>query len=257
MHPILKKLLPKSIYRNHFLREVYRTKVAVPSLRKIWTYIEAIGAERVLWVLETLEGGQGHALSYTEQKPVNKENEPIPWYSYPAIEYLSNIDFRQKTIFEYGSGNSSAFWARRCREILSVEDNEEWYNIVSAKLEPNQTIRLVKERSEYISASLEAAAKPDVIIVDGSHRFACAEAAIASLAPGGMIILDNSDWHPKTAAALRAAGLIQVDFTGFNPINYYVTTTSLFLHREIQITPRFERLPMPGIGAGLHIEDPE
>ena len=60
-----------------------------------------------------------------------------------------------------------------------------------------------------------------------------------ALTPGDMIILDNSDWHPKTAAMLLGSGVIQVDFTGFNP------------------TPRYERLPMPGVGAGLHVEDPE
>ena len=257
MNPSLRKLIPNLILRNQFLREVYRTTVAVPSLRRIWRYIETVGSERILWVLDTLEGEHGHALSYTEQKPVNKNNEPIPWYSYPAIEYISSIDFRQKTIFEYGSGNSSAFWARRCRQIVSVEDNKEWYEIVSTNRESNQKIILAEERTEYISACLEGDSRPDVIIVDGSHRFACAEAALEVLAPGGLIILDNSDWHPKTAEALRVAGLIQIDFTGFNPINYYVTTTSLFLHRDIQIAPRFDRMPQPGVGAGLHIEDPE
>ena len=225
--------------------------------RKIAAYIETVGAGRVLWVLDTLEGAQGHALSHTEQKPVNKSNEPIPWYSYPSIEYFSNIDFRQKFVFEYGSGNSSAFWAQRCRQVISIEDDEDWCKIVSVNLHSNQKVLLVQERSQYISALADCGSKPDVIIVDGSYRFACAEAAVQFLAPGGMVILDNSDWHPRTAAVLRTSGLIQVDFTGFNPINYYVTTTSLFLHRDVQITPRFERLPMPGIGAGLHIEDPE
>lgn len=257
MNTALKQLIPKPLRESRLLHFLYRTVREAPIRRKIAAYQGTVGAGRVLWVLDTLEGEQGHALSYAKQKPVNKDNAPIPWYTYPAIEYLSSVDFREKTVFEYGSGNSSAFWAQRCRQIVSVEDNKEWHKIVSAPLLPNQTILLVQEREVYIAAAGRSGTRPDVIIVDGSHRFACAQAAIQALAPGGLIILDNSDWHPKTAQALRASGLIQVDFTGFNPINYYVTTTSVFLHRDIEITPRFERLPMPGIGAGLHVEDPE
>ena len=257
MNTSLVLLIPRPIRRNRLLRFLYRTVTEAPARRKIAAYVKTVGAGRALWVLDTVEGKHGHALSFTEQKSVNKNSEPIPWYSYPSIEYLSNLDFRQKTIFEYGSGNSSAFWAQRCRQIVSVEDNEEWYKIVSAKLAPNQTLLLVQEREAYVAAVSQSEGRSDVIIVDGSHRFACAEAAAKALPPGGMIILDNSDWHPKTAALLRGSGLIQVDFTGFNPINYYVTTTSVFLHRDIEIVPRFERLPMPGIEAGLHVEDPE
>lgn len=257
MNTSLVLLIPKPIRRNRLLRLLYRAVTEAPARRKIAAYVKTVGAGRALWVLDTIEGKQGHALSFTEQKPVNKNNEPIPWYSYPSLEYLSNLDFRQKILFEYGSGNSSAFWAQRCRQIVSVEDNAEWHKTVSASLHPNQTLLFVPEREAYIAAVALSGGRPDVIIVDGSHRFACAEVAVEALAPGGLIILDNSDWHPKTAAMLRGSGLIQVDFTGFNPINYYVTTTSVFLHRDIEIVPRFERLPMPGVEAGLHIEDPE
>lgn len=27
----------------------------------------------------------------------------LPWYTYPAIEYLKQLDFSQKTVFEYGA----------------------------------------------------------------------------------------------------------------------------------------------------------
>lgn len=257
MNETIRRLIPESLTRNRILRKLRPALLERPALRKIWAYIDKVGGGPVLWVLDTLEGGHGHALSFLEQKPVDKSNSPIPWYSYPAIEYLSGLDFRDKTFFEYGSGNSSLFWASRCRKIVSVENNEDWYALVSQNCKPNQTICLRPDKDDYVGMCLESSAKYDVIIVDGSHRFACAQQATTCLAPGGLIILDNSDWHPKTASLLREAGLIQVDFTGFNPINYYVTTTSLFLHRDIQITPRFERLPMPGIGAGMHIEDPE
>ena len=38
---------------------------------------------------------------------VNENNEPIPWFTYPSIQYLDQLDLSEKTIFEWGSGNSS------------------------------------------------------------------------------------------------------------------------------------------------------
>ena len=32
---------------------------------------------------------------------VDKDGNPIPWYTYPAIEYLSQFDYSDKKIFEF------------------------------------------------------------------------------------------------------------------------------------------------------------
>lgn len=45
---------------------------------------------------------QGLAVSVEKQLPIDKNGEPIPWYTYPSIEYLSKIDFSNLNIFEYG-----------------------------------------------------------------------------------------------------------------------------------------------------------
>jgi hypothetical protein len=66
---------------------------------------------------------------------------------------------------------------------------------------------------------------------------------------GGMIVLDNADWLPESSRLLREAGLIEIDMTGFSPINDYTSTTSLYLHRAFRFAPLLERQPTPGIGA--------
>lgn len=35
---------------------------------------------------------------------VDKNGNPIPWYTYFAIEFLNNLDFSKKNVFEYGGG---------------------------------------------------------------------------------------------------------------------------------------------------------
>lgn len=48
-----------------------------------------------------------------EKVCVDRDGNPLPWYTYPAIEYLSQFDYGEKTIFEFGCGYSSLFWAER------------------------------------------------------------------------------------------------------------------------------------------------
>lgn len=44
-----------------------------------------------------------------EKVCVDRDGNPLPWYTYPAIEYLSQFDYGEKTIFEFGCGYSSLF----------------------------------------------------------------------------------------------------------------------------------------------------
>ena len=65
--------------------------------------------------------------SVDEKVCIDKNGNPIPWYTYPAIEYLSQFDFSDKTVFEFGCAYSSVFWAERAKKVISVEDNPIWY----------------------------------------------------------------------------------------------------------------------------------
>ena len=100
---------------------------------------------------------------------------------------------------------------------------------------------LHREGRAFVDAIHEHAGVFDVIVVDGAaFRYDCSVEAITKLASGGMIILDDSEALPNTARALRAAGLIQVDFAGFAAFEPRVQTTSLLLH------PKFEFAPIGG-----------
>ncbi len=182
---------------------------------------------------------------------IDRKGDPIPWYTYPAIEYLAQLDFTQKTFFEYGSGYSSIFWARRCRSIVSVENDKKWFAKIAGQLPENARYELIEPKAEYVDAINRDGHQFDVIVIDGSHRYECAVAARPRLADDGVIILDNSDWLPRVTRFLRDSGLIQVDMAGFGPINRYTWTTSLFLSRSVRIEPRLDRLPAPGTGSKI------
>lgn len=193
--------------------------------------------------------------SIDEKICVDKDGHPIPWYTYPAIEYLSQFDYSDKKVFEFGCGNSSLFWASRAKQVISIEDNLKWFDKWQAELKaPNLQVLWRDEGEIYENAILETIDTFDIIIVDGKRREKCCETAIQKLAKGGMIILDDSDRintseeYVKSVAILKEANLIQIDFYGFCPMNNYTKTTTLFLSRDFNFESLYKVQPINGIG---------
>ncbi|MVM38059.1 SAM-dependent methyltransferase [Spirosoma sp. HMF3257] len=190
----------------------------------------------------------GHYKSASLWQSINKDGQPIPWYSYPMIEYIQQLDCSQKTVFEYGSGNSTLFWASRSKHVVAIEDDPTWYAQIKPKLPANVTYLLVDNKEAYVQAIMQFETPFDVIIVDGSHRYDCTHKARPQLSATGFMILDNSDWFIESAAFLRSTDLIEVDMAGFNPINGYATTTSIFLTRQVSLAPAGDKQPRTAIG---------
>jgi Methyltransferase domain len=195
----------------------------------------------------------GHLRSGATGTSIDASATPIPWYTYPAIEYLRQIDFAEADVFEYGSGHSTLFWASRARSVTSVEDDRAWFDSLSRRLPPNCELILEPDLYAYPGVIERTGRSFDVIVIDGAARgntrLKCARRALNVLRAGGLIILDNADWLPESARVLRTAGLIQVDMTGFGPVNGYTWTTTLFLHRACALRPRSERQPEAGTGS--------
>ena len=181
----------------------------------------------------------GWEKSFLSGRPVDGKGEPIPWYTYPAIEFLKSLDLSKSRVFEYGCGNSSIFWAKRTRAVFAVENNAEWAHIVRDLNVPGLTVIEAVDRDTYIGAVEAAGGEFDVVVVDGRFRRACVQVASKVVREGGMIVFDNADWYPDACDDLRRKGWFQVDFSGLGPINPYAWTTAVFLK-----TPAvFQRLP--------------
>lgn len=201
------------------------------------------------------KGGYGHWQSARLHRPVDARGDPLPWFTYPAIEFLEQLDFSAKRIFEFGAGNSTLYWSRRSAEVVSVESDPAWHGHLAARVGSNVRLILEPEPAAYVAALDREAVSFDVIVVDGLERLACSQAAQTRLRPGGLVILDNADWHPRCAAVLRQAGLLQVDMTGFGPVNGYSWTTSLFFDRSFDFPARGDARPRPGIGSIARVVD--
>jgi hypothetical protein len=175
---------------------------------------------------------------------------PLPWFTYPAIDYIRQLDLSEKAIFEWGAGFSTLFWSYRAKSVISVETDPIWYSSLKPQLPSNCELILATREVENYSSLIQDKNGFDLIIIDGTgeSRAACSRAAIANLRQGGMIILDNSDLWLTSSQILRDSGLIQVDFTGFAPMNSHCHTTSIYFSRDFNFVPLQGYQPHKSIG---------
>jgi len=178
--------------------------------------------------------------SMRENKCIDREGSPIPWITYPAIDFLSQLDYSERSVFEYGSGFSTLFWSSRAKNVIAVEDDPEWYKKIQAEVSSNCEILYSSNDAAEYSNQISKYEKFDVITIDGwSHtRQSCSIMALLHIKESGIIILDNSDLCLNSASILRSAGLIQADFTGFAPLCSHAQTTSIFFTRGYDFQPK-------------------
>jgi len=206
---------------------------------------------RNFYILSILQG-QANSIRHTSS--INHNGEPIPWLTYPAIEYINQYNLKEMSVFEFGSGNSSRFWAKKAKKVISIENDIKWFTYVKNYISGNQDIYLKTDKISYVNMLQELGLKYDIIIVDGEWRSACVEKAVDYLEEGGMIIIDNSDWYPESNNLLRSKGFFQIDFNGFGPINNICWTTSIFIKANNRIQKIFLN-PVPTGGVKKYCDE--
>src|SRR5262245_58674086 len=60
------------------------------------------------------------------RSPVDPDGNPLPWLTHPAIEWLDSVIGPDDTVFEWGSGASTAWFAQRAKSVVSVEHDQTW-----------------------------------------------------------------------------------------------------------------------------------
>src|SRR5216117_3805614 len=78
-----------------------------------------------------------------------RSGQSAPWYTYPAIEFLRQLDFSDRTVFEYGSGMSTMFWAKKAKHVVSVEDDEQWCETLRNLLPSNAELIYEPDLSKF------------------------------------------------------------------------------------------------------------
>ena len=169
--------------------------------------------------------------SFENEKPVDGENNPLPWVTYPFIEFIKPRLQNVATVFEFGSGNSTLFYSRFVNQLVAVEHDKQWYEHVKFNMPDNVNIKY--EKLEYDGQYCRAAASHnyDLIIIDGRDRTNCIYQSINSLTSKGCIVLDDSErdrYQEAITWLTQERGFKKIDFWGISPGLFYLKNTTIF-----------------------------
>ena len=71
-------------------------------------------------------------------RSVDNKGRPIPWYTYPAIDFLWPRNYHDKSVLEFGSGQYLQFGKYSGSvTLISIEDDEGWFNAIRADAPEN------------------------------------------------------------------------------------------------------------------------
>ena len=178
----------------------------------------------------------GWVRSYIEGQSVDLDGTPIPWLTYPAIDFLTERLPRLECVFEYGSGNGTLWWATKSERVRAVENDPEWYEKMKKVLPRNVELYFedISSGTGYEEKVLVDEYYYDVIVIDGRRRNNCMAQSVKRIKPNGVIILDNSD-RAEYAPGVRQiidSGFRQIEFSGFCPIVNFKSQTAIFYRSQ-------------------------
>jgi Methyltransferase domain len=173
--------------------------------------------------------------------PVDLE---LPWFAYAAIDFLEEFLEPHMCLSEYGCGGSTLFFARRLKHVCSIENDPQWFNLVSTRLREksiaNVTLKLCPfdfknpagfENSDYLRAL--PVEQSHVVVIDGSEEWTqvrpvCFTYAEEHVRPGGIIVVDDSWRYPDLRKQNRARRVRVFESVG--PCRPGVTSTDVYFY---------------------------
>jgi hypothetical protein len=170
--------------------------------------------------------------SFQEHRSVDRAGNPLPFITYPAIEFLLRRVRGDMSVFEYGAGASTLWWAARVKEVIACEHDRGWYERISAQTPPNVT--MIYEALEYGGAYAKIIrqfqARFDIIVIDGRDRVNCAVNCPPALTSEGVILWDDSNRSKYEAGHrfLFEHGFRKIEFVGMGPIANEKLETAIF-----------------------------
>lgn len=138
----------------------------------------------------------------------------MPWYTHPALDEILTWDFKGKSVFEYGCGQSTEWWRKMAFFVKGVDSNKEWAETIG--------VEFSNDEYEYPAAVNAYGKSFDIIVIDGSWRDECLRPAVWNLNKGGKLIIDNwmqpSVWIPNEQTCKMIA---ELQFTIFKQPDHY------------------------------------
>lgn len=189
------------------------------------------------------------------------------WLNFPALDFLDEHLTSEMRVFEFGGGGSTLFFLNRVGFVATVENDGEWFQILSEKVkaktaadrwqgffqkgEPakNNSQRSPDQPADFMSnapgeanLSYEKYAKTihqfeksffDVVLVDGRARPSCVAESLEHLKRGGLLVVDNMErayYHTAFQQIFSEDFTIELD--GRFPVPYHPDFTNTMILKK-------------------------
>jgi hypothetical protein len=173
----------------------------------------------------------------------------VPWWTYRAIDAVEGWLAERRhpiRVFEYGSGASTLWLARRADEVITVEHDATFAATLAPRLEAagNVVLQVVpdvpsdhpvvgsakagygrRDFADYVAA-IDAYDTFDLLVVDGRARPECLARGLPHLRGDGLIVFDNSA-RRRYRAGITSAPVTETRLRGLTPTLPYPEQTSL------------------------------
>ena len=173
--------------------------------------------------------------SFKKQMPIDKNSNPLLWVTYGFIDFISERLNKSIDVFEYGSGNSTLWYATQVNSVTSVEHDRKWLEKIKNSMPENadmyyQELEYGEAYSQYPNKLNK---KFNIVIVDGRDRVNCIKNAINSIKDDGIIVLDDSEreTYEDGISFLLNKNFKKIDFWGISPGSFHKKNTTIF-YRE-------------------------
>lgn len=155
-----------------------------------------------------------HLWRYLVQRAFQRAHPETPVFVANAVVLLNAWLRPTDRGFEWGSGRSTTWIAKRLAHLTSVEHDPAWHARVSEdlakggladkvdyRLVPAPGGQLEEPRDHAYAAAIDdlPAASLDFVLVDGQMRLRCVEKAIDKVKPSGLLVLDGANRYVPNA----------------------------------------------------------
>lgn len=163
-------------------------------------------------------------------------NNYIPLLTTNFLNHFNKSYLKDKICLEIGSGDSTIYWSKYFKKIISYEHDVLFFNKIKKETNKISNIKIFKFKKNIFNSSTfkKHIHIADVIIIDNDPKFIDRKNfcifAKENKKEESIIVLDNGTWN-KEAYQYMFDNFFCLDFPGKNKYNE-LTVTSIFFKQK-------------------------
>jgi len=164
------------------------------------------------------------------------ENKPM--LSLPFLDWFESYDFSKFDLVEFGSGNSTNYFAEKVKNVISFETDIDYYNNLKPKLLNNVDYRFIeKDNLENKTPNIDISQKTIVFVDCAANRFLTTK-NIFNMGLPNIFILDNSEALKNTCKMIYEKGYLEIPFWGIRLMETQEACTSVFIKNNFKMVEK-------------------